>query len=150
MNMNNRTRRSTATVLLVAAVLAGCTTRGPLLPTAAVPGSSGATSAAASPSSSPASPAGTPITLADFRITPAEVTVDGSAVSFAVSNEGPTPHNLTVRTADEAIVAATEDLRRQESTQLVAELAPGEYILFCSLPGHESLGMRSSLTVSAP
>jgi len=39
------------------------------------------------------------------------------------------------------------DLSTGESETISAELEPGEYTIFCSLAGHESLGMRGSLTV---
>ena len=117
---------------------------------------SGSAGSSAGPSAVPTStatatgaPAGaTSVTLSDFKITPAAVT-SGPAVSIAVTSDGPTPHNLTIRNADEEIVAATDDLRPGESDTIEAELAAGEYTTFCSLAGHESLGMRGTLTVAA-
>ena len=88
------------------------------------------------------------VTLSDFKITPSALTSAG-AVSIAVTSDGPTPHNLTIRNADDEIVAASDDLRAGESDTIDAELAPGEYEMFCAFAGHESLGMRGTLTVAA-
>lgn len=90
------------------------------------------------------------VALSDFKIEPTSLTADGTLISIAVSNAGPTPHNLTIRDASETVVLATDDLRRDTSTTLDGELAPGSYTLFCALAGHESLGMRASLVVTAP
>ncbi len=84
---------------------------------------------------------------------PAELTATSGTVAFGVENEGPTPHNLTIRDAADAadaVTAATQDLRRMGSETVSTELTAGEYVFFCSLPGHESLGMRGTLTVTAP
>lgn len=88
------------------------------------------------------------VSVADFMIEPSDLEVAGPAVTIAVTNDGPTPHNLTVRTADGDVVLATTDLSIGESETVSAELAPGEYVIFCSLAGHESLGMSGSLIVS--
>lgn len=118
---------------------------------AASPAPSASSAAAASPApvESPAqSPAadGIPVIVKDFTIDPIDVTVTGP-VSLAVSNAGPTVHNLSIRDAADELLAKTKELREGESETLEVELADGEYILFCSLPGHESLGMRGTLTV---
>jgi plastocyanin len=63
---------------------------------------------------------------------------------------GPTPHNLSVRDANGTVLMATDDLSPTESETISAELEPGEYVIFCSLAGHESLGMSGTLVVTAP
>ena len=41
------------------------------------------------------------------------------------------------------------DLREGETAVLTGTLDPGTYVMFCSLPGHESLGTKGTLIVSA-
>ncbi len=106
----------------------------------------GSTSITSSPSSAPAE--AIEVTLSDFKITPSSLT-SGSAVSIAVTSDGPTPHNLTIRDAADAVVAATADLSTGGTETIEADLDAGEYTIFCSLAGHESLGMRGTLTVAA-
>jgi len=90
-----------------------------------------------------------PVTLADFTVTPTDLVVAGTTVSFDVVNDGPTPHNLTIRDAAGTVLGATPDLSRGERATLTLTLpAAGSYITYCSLPGHESLGLKGTLTVT--
>lgn len=90
------------------------------------------------------------VTVMDFMLEPEALEATGPTVTFEATNDGPTPHNFTIRDADGKVVAATADLSAGESETISAELAPGEYTIFCSLAGHESLGMSGALTVSGP
>ena len=90
------------------------------------------------------------VSVLDFMIDPADLEVAGPTVTIAVTNDGPTPHNLTVRDAAGEVVTGTDDLGVGESETISGELEPGDYTIFCSLAGHESLGMSGTLTVTAP
>lgn len=141
-----------SSILVLAVAACGGSTGASGDPASAAPATPMASSAgAASPApaeSEAQGPAtdGTPVLVEDFVIDPMEVTVSGP-VSLAVSNAGPTVHNLSIRDDADELRARTRDLREGESETLEVELADGEYVLFCSLPGHESLGMRGTLTV---
>jgi uncharacterized cupredoxin-like copper-binding protein len=132
-----------ATALLALAVAAcggaGATT---------APGTSAPTGAtaptAAAPTDAPVD--GQVVIVKDFTLDPIDVT-SGTAVSLAVTNEGPTLHNVAIRDEAGTELATTTDLREGESETLAVELAAGTYTLFCSLPGHESLGIKGTLTV---
>lgn len=89
----------------------------------------------------------TPIAVKDFSLDPTTLAVR-QHTALAVTNLGPTIHNVTIRDASGTVLAATQDLRAGQSAVLPLPLAPGRYTLFCSLPGHESLGIRGTLTVS--
>ena len=104
----------------------------------------------AEPSSPDPSAAVLRVHLADFMIDPSEIEVAGTAITIAVTNDGPTPHNFSIRDATGAVVLATEDLSPGDEQTLTGELEPGEYTIFCALAGHESLGMSGTLTVTAP
>lgn len=93
---------------------------------------------------------GVAVRLADFELAPVELTVTGPEVTFTVTNEGPTPHNFSVRDASGEIVLRTSDLSPGESETISGTLEPGEYGTLCSLAGHHSLGMSGTLTVTAP
>jgi plastocyanin len=94
---------------------------------------------------------GTPIdvTLKDYSI---DVASTGSLApgtyTFHVTNNGPSSHNLTV---DGPGVSdkATSTFAAGGSEDLTVTLKSGSYDLFCSVPGHEQLGMDTSLTVGA-
>lgn len=101
-----------------------------------------------SPPSSAASAETLAIELSDFMLEPSSLSVAGPAIAVDVTNAGPTPHNLSIRDAHGELVAETDDLSSGEAETLTAELEPGEYVIFCSLAGHESLGMTGTLTVT--
>ena len=88
------------------------------------------------------------VQLADFKITLTSTTLSGSSFTFAVASSGPTPHNFNVRD-DSGRIAGSMDLSTGESDTVMANLSPGTYTFYCAFPGHESLGMRGTLTVSA-
>ena len=116
-------------------ILAGCSQSG---------GSPAASDGAASTAPSNT----TTVIVKDFKIQPADIKVQGKTVSLAVTNQGPTIHNVAIRDASGAVIVTTRDLKTGESETKSATLAPGSYILFCSLPGHESLGTKGTLEVS--
>ena len=127
---------------LLALAVAACGSAGGGSPASIAPATSPA--AAANPASSIAS---TAVHVRDFALDPKDVSVHGS-VSLAVTNDGPTIHNVSIRDASGNVVGATQDLKPGQSETLTVAIPPGAYILFCSLPGHESLGVKGSLTVT--
>lgn len=145
-------------------ILAGCSQSGgsqaPVVPNSASPApasaaprsaapASAAPSAGASTGSGSTTPSNaTAVIVKDFKIEPADVKVQGKTVSLAVTNQGPTVHNVTIRDTSGTVIVATKDLKTGESETISATLAPGSYVLFCSLAGHESLGTKGTLEVS--
>lgn len=119
---------------------------GSAAPASAAPASTPAPTAAASTTAGAAD--ATPITERDFKFDTPDVTVAGSAVSLAVTNAGPTIHDLTIRDAAGKVLGETEDLKPGASETLTVQLPAGRYVIFCSLPGHESLGLKGTLTVT--
>jgi len=109
----------------------------------------------AGPTATPAAPAATAdasasIQVLDFKLNPSTLTVTGTTLALAVTNAGPTVHNVTVRNASGTVLFGSQDLRQGQSETVTHAIAPGTYVLFCSLPGHESLGIKGTLTVTAP
>ena len=87
------------------------------------------------------------VRLADFMIT-VPASVGAGAVSFDVQNAGPTPHQFTLEGPSGAVVGATRTLNPGTSAVLAMHLGPGTYTFLCALPGHASLGMKGSFTVT--
>ena len=126
---------------------------------ACVPSTGSPSAGPTSPTIATAAPTTTPpasadvratIKVLDFKLEPSTLTVSGATLALAVSNGGPTIHNVTVRDAAGNVLFGTKDLREAESETVTHALPPGTYVLFCSLPGHESLGIKGTLTVTAP
>ncbi len=115
--------------------------------TAAACGTAPSTTASA-PLPSVAVPANaTHVTLSDFQIEIPSSVVTG--LPFAVHNAGPTPHNLTINDAAGKFMAASTTISPPGDDVVVIDLQPGTYTVLCSLPGHASLGMRGTFTVTA-
>ena len=109
------------------------------------------TAAATAAPSDPAAPADAiKVSLTDFKITPAAISAKAGSVSFAVSNDGKAPHNLTIFAAGSTtqVLKASDTLAPGRSGTLTVTLAAGKYHFNCSVPGHESLGMTGDITVS--
>jgi uncharacterized cupredoxin-like copper-binding protein len=138
-------KRFLTALILVAALATACGSTSTSTATSSTP-------TGAEPSS-PASVASPPpgaveVQLADFMLTPGDVSVKGSDTVFYVKNNGPTPHNLFVRDSGGKVLMHTRTLGPGESAVLTGTLAPGSYIMYCALPGHESLGMKGSVTAT--
>jgi len=88
------------------------------------------------------------VSLTDFAITPATLTGKSGSVVFFVTNDGKTPHNLSVFDSTKKDVGHTADLSAGQAAVLTITLPAGTYHLDCSLAGHESLGMSGTLTIS--
>jgi plastocyanin len=112
--------------------------------------SSTSASPAASSAAASVDPDAIELSVMDFMLDQPDLEVTGPTVTLIVTNEGPTPHNVAVRTEAGEVLMTTADLSRGETETITAELPPGDYITFCSLAGHESLGIKGTLTVSAP
>ena len=136
-----------ATGLLVIAV-AACGSSATQTPTGSLAASSAAPAASAASTGPSAVTNATPITERDFKFDTPDVTVTGETVSLAVTNAGPTVHDLTIRDGAGKVLGETADLKPGTSETLTVQLPAGTYTIFCSLPGHESLGLKGTLTVA--
>ena len=140
--------------IAVAACSSGvAATFGPAPASAPVAGETALTAPSAAASApAPTAPAGAIVVhVRDFSLDPAEIDATSRTIALFVINDGPTIHNVSVRNASGQLLFATRDLKPGESQVVSATLPPGgPFITFCSLPGHESLGIRGSLVVKAP
>jgi Copper binding proteins, plastocyanin/azurin family len=99
----------------------------------------------------PALPSRTGVDLTDddangWRVTPAYRVLKAGDVEFNASNLGMDDHDFSIRNGA-GTVLATEFLPPGEGATVRLTLAPAVYTLFCSLPGHEEVGMRADVTV---
>jgi plastocyanin len=87
------------------------------------------------------------IVESEFDIALDTPVTSAGAYSFVVENHGGATHNLVIEgpglpgTMTSAISAGGESV-------LDVTLEPGTYTLYCSIPGHRSSGMETTLTVS--
>lgn len=88
------------------------------------------------------------IVLTDFAIAPDLIQAPaGQPLAFDVSNDGSAPHTFAVDTGNG--VEETPMLQPGDTVTLeVPALEGGDYRIFCTVSGHEDLGMVGSLAVS--
>jgi FtsP/CotA-like multicopper oxidase with cupredoxin domain len=87
------------------------------------------------------------VTLSEFAITPDMIDAPaGSPLVFDIVNEGTAPHSFAVGTTGR--VYETEQIQSGASATLrVDALDPGTYKVYCTVSGHEDLGMVGQLMV---
>ena len=56
------------------------------------------------------------------------------------------PHNVAIEDGSETI-AQGETVTDGASGPATAELDPGEYVFYCSIPSHREAGMEGTLTI---
>jgi plastocyanin len=84
------------------------------------------------------------VALSEFAISPATITVPLGG-SLQVANNGTMDHDLVV--TDTSLRTATLSAGASEVLDL-SSLEPGEYEVFCSIPGHKDSGMVATLVIT--
>jgi plastocyanin len=67
-------------------------------------------------------------------------------VTVNFTNSSPVPHDVAIEDEAGETIAETEVLA-EGSDSTTADLEPGEYKFFCTVPGHRQGGMEGTLTV---
>jgi uncharacterized cupredoxin-like copper-binding protein len=81
----------------------------------------------------------------EYKITPADATVKAGSVTLDISNDGATVHNIEIE--GNGVEEKSDDLQPGSTGQLTVDLKPGTYEMYCSIDGHEDLGMKGEITV---
>ena len=68
------------------------------------------------------------------------------AITLVMENPSAIEHNIAVR--GEGVDEQGEVVGQGDESTVTAELQPGEYEFYCSVPGHEAAGMKGTLTVT--
>ncbi len=81
----------------------------------------------------------------EYSVVPSYTTVAAGDVEFDPVNHGEDAHDFSIRNSGGQIISVA--LESGEATVVNVNLAAGDYTLYCSLAGHEGLGMSAPLTV---
>lgn len=148
-------------LLLAGAALAGCSSS--KTEPAASP-SAPAAAATAAPTSAPRSDVA--VTLKDFGVATTPASAPAGKVTFAVRNNGVSPHEFVVVKSDLApeslpqvnqkqvdekqvqVVGKTEPFDGGSKRELTVDVQPGRYVLQCNVPSHYISGMYTAFTVT--
>lgn len=104
------------------------------------------------------------VSMKDWEIALDPPTASAGAITFDVTNDGPTTHEFEIFSGDvdpstlpvESGVAVTdgltlvdevEDVTAGSTTELSVDLEPGSYAIICNLPEHYEEGMFTTLVV---
>jgi plastocyanin len=74
-----------------------------------------------------------------------EVATSDGKMEIEFSNPQPIAHDVVIEDSSGKEIAATEVIT-EGSDSTVADIKPGKYTFFCSVPGHREAGMEGKLT----
>ena len=75
---------------------------------------------------------------------PTELTAKAGKVTVTLDNPSPVAHNIEIEGEG---VEECSDLVATGTATVTANLKPGEYEFYCTVPGHKEAGMEGTLTV---
>jgi plastocyanin len=88
------------------------------------------------------------ISAKDFSFDLTEDTVAAGTYEIVLTNQGQATHDIRVE-QDGDDVAASDSVAPGESTTLEVTLEEGEYVFYCSVGNHRSMGMEVTVEVTA-
>jgi uncharacterized cupredoxin-like copper-binding protein len=92
-------------------------------------------------------PATTTLHLSEYKITPAQLSLDAGSYTFTAINDGTISHALVL--TGNGVDGHTGDLAFApgHSEGFTVTLKPGTYQFLCPVDGHQALGMQGTLIV---
>jgi plastocyanin len=70
------------------------------------------------------------------------------SLTIDYDNPSSVPHSIAVATANGSVLSETQPGTQGVQTLQVPDLSPGEYVFYCTVPGHREAGMVGDLTVT--
>ena len=80
-----------------------------------------------------------------LRFDKTQAAVLSGHVTVDFKNDSSIQHNVTIAKGSKTL-GATKTITQSTGT-IALDLAPGDYVFFCSVPGHRQAGMQGTLTV---
>jgi plastocyanin len=82
-----------------------------------------------------------------LKFTSSTLTAKAGKATIDFTNSSQLPHNMTLVDSSGKQVGATPTFAGG-TRSFTADLKPGKYTFYCSVPGHRQAGMQGTLTVS--
>jgi hypothetical protein len=107
-----------------------------------------ALAAAPSPGARKPPPARVQVVAEEFSLTLSRRTIEAGPAIVELANFGEDPHDLKLRRRTTGAPTLTiAEVGPSRQAQLRARLAPGRFVLWCSIADHRRRGMEARLTV---
>jgi plastocyanin len=89
------------------------------------------------------------VSMTEFKFDPSTLTQPAGKMVFFLVNAGSVSHDLVIRDSGGKRIAGSELVSAGDSVVFTADNVPaGTYTFFCDQPGHESSGMKGTLTAT--
>jgi len=95
-----------------------------------------------------AAPKAVTLVAREFLYEPPEATAKAGDVTFVVKNAGAIEHNFVLQDAAQKKIAEIAVIEPGATAEVNGTVAPGTYLIVCSLPGHRQAGMIATLKVA--
>ena len=76
---------------------------------------------------------------------PSKLTAKAGTVTIDYDNPSPVDHSVAIEADGETL--AESDIAADTTLTATANLEPGKYVYYCTVPGHREAGMEGTLTV---
>ncbi len=86
------------------------------------------------------------ISESDYKLDPAEVEAEAGSITFELTNDGETEHNLEVE--GNGVEEVSDTITAGQSTEFTVDLEAGTYVIYCAIGSHKDLGMEGELVVN--
>lgn len=100
--------------------------------------------------SAPSQPSGSiKVTMTEYKFDPSTLSEPSGKLVFFLVNGGSTAHDLSLRDSGGNTIAHSDLVSAGDSSVFTVDsIAAGTYTIFCSQLGHESSGMKGTLTIT--
>jgi uncharacterized cupredoxin-like copper-binding protein len=86
-----------------------------------------------------------PVAENEYSIKLSNASLRPGGIAFEAKNKGKIPHDLAIE--GNGVERKTPLIDPGKKATVEADLKPGKYKLYCTVPGHEQLGMKTEVTV---
>jgi uncharacterized cupredoxin-like copper-binding protein len=89
------------------------------------------------------------VTMTEYKFDPSALNEHSGKLVFFLVNGGSLAHDFIIRDSGGNRIAGSELISAGDSNVFTVDnIAAGTYTIFCDQPGHESSGMKGTLTVT--
>jgi plastocyanin len=69
-------------------------------------------------------------------------------ITITYDNPSPVPHSIAVATSNGNVLGEVQPFTNGKQSVQLSDVKPGQYVFYCTVPGHREAGMQGDLTVT--